>query len=140
MISGSDARAGAAQQQRLSHAHIIAFHDVIQRGSELCLCLEYAAGGTLAQLIQKGERLSPARVKSVMLQLCSALTHMHEDDPVILHRDLKPDNVLLSRAGDKGAAKICDLGLACVVMTGASARQRMEWRCRNWRVTTAQPA
>jgi NIMA (never in mitosis gene a)-related kinase len=90
---------------------------------EYCLVMELAEGGTLAQLIASrgGAPLPEARILALMQQLCAALQHMHEDDRVVLHRDLKPHNVLLSRPGERGAAKICDLGLACVVTSAASA-------------------
>jgi NIMA (never in mitosis gene a)-related kinase len=104
--------------KRLSHAHIIAFHDVVQRGSELCLCLEYAAGGTLAQRIEKQRRSGAAEsftataVVTWTLQLAQAVAYMHKHR--VLHRDLSTKNVFLSasseiKVGDFGVSKLMAL-------------------------------
>jgi serine/threonine protein kinase len=109
---------------RLCHTNIIRFwatcmweHEVDdEEVKEYCMVMELAPGGTLAALIAKKEPLPEKDIKKLLLQLCSALEHMHAVG--MLHRDLKPANILLSARGD---AKICDLGLACVVLTGASS-------------------
>jgi hypothetical protein len=112
--------------QALNHKNVIRYwatclyeHEDEDRDliREYCMVMELAPGGTLAQLIVKGEPLKEARVRKLTQQMASALHHLHVDDPVILHRDLKPANVLLSAGGD---VKICDLGLACIVVSVAS--------------------
>ena len=87
---------------------------------EYCIVMELAPGGTLADLCQDLAKrevpLAEERVCEIAAQLCSALHHMHREVRMI-HRDLKPRNVLLSASGQ---VKICDLGLSCMVMTGIS--------------------
>jgi serine/threonine protein kinase len=55
-------------------------------------------------------------VAALVAQMCSALNHMHIDCRV-MHRNLKPENMLLTEGG---LVKICDLGLACTAQTEAS--------------------
>ena len=108
----------------LRHPNIIGFHEFClwvhevdeDMVREWVVIMEYAPGGTLALRVASGEQLSEESVTKTGLQLCSALHHMHVECRMI-HRDLKPENVLLSENGD---VKICDLGLATIVQTGAS--------------------
>ena len=89
---------------------------------EYCIVMELASGGTLAQRIMEqtsaGKPFAAEVITRIGVQLCSALHHMHRDCKFI-HRDLKPQNILLDARGN---VKICDLGLATVVNnTAASA-------------------
>jgi serine/threonine protein kinase len=107
----------------LNHRHIIRYFNTCmyeyevdgETVEEYCMVMELAPGGTLQALIAKPERLSEEHIEKLLLQMVSALEHIHEEGMV--HRDLKPDNVLLS---ERGAAKICDLGLACLAQSKAS--------------------
>jgi eukaryotic-like serine/threonine-protein kinase len=99
-----EARASA----RVSHPNIIALHDMgedVNLG--LFLVLEYVAGPTLKDRLKQGP-LSPAEVARVALEIGGALTMEHEHG--VLHRDVKPDNIMLSPTG----AKISDFGIARV--------------------------
>eukprot|EP00937_MAST-01D_sp_MAST-1D-sp2_P007247 g7247.t1 len=113
----------------LRHRHIVAYRCMYERHyesdsdtvHECCMAMEFAPGGTLKEKIKRGRRLPEETVRKWMLQLCSALHHMHRDCRM-LHRDLKPGNILLSAEND---VKICDLGLACIVDSSVSNKSSL---------------
>lgn len=95
--------------QELSHPNIIRLHAVFStRAQNLHLVLEHLPGGDLLKLIQD-ERVvyGTAHIKAWMLQLARAVFFCHANG--VLHRDIKPNNLLL--AAD-GAVKLADFGLA----------------------------
>ncbi len=69
------------------------------------MVMEYA-GEDLSRMIEKETRLSEERVKHIAKQVLSAMLYLHENR--ILHRDLKPQNILFK--GDQ--IKLCDFGFA----------------------------
>ena len=98
-----EARAAAA----LNHPNAVAVYDVVDHGGRPWLVMEYVEGETLAERVAREGRLEPAVVASIGAQLASALTRAHERR--IVHRDIKPGNVLLDR---HGRPKISDFGIA----------------------------
>jgi serine/threonine protein kinase len=100
------------------HVNIVAFYGNFVDGAGtrrnpllFCLLMELVTGGSLADYVEKGEGQPTEVLSKWALQLCDALYHMHVVCRM-LHRDLKPGNVLLT--GPSGDVKICDFGLACV--------------------------
>jgi hypothetical protein len=102
--------------QRLTHRHIIRMWNQCQRknGKFYCLVMDYADGGTLAQYIAKHGRVPTSQIRKWLSQLCAGLHHMHRECKM-LHRDLKPQNLLLSTdsVSKELIVRITDLGLAC---------------------------
>ena len=95
---------------RLSHPAIVAVYDVGE-DPEVgpYLVFEYVAGSTLKQIIRGRGPLSPPDVVRLGRQLASALDTAHAAG--VIHRDIKPDNILVSASGD---AKLADFGVARV--------------------------
>ena len=95
---------------RLSHPAIVAVYDVGE-DPEVgpYLVFEYVAGSTLKQIVRGRGPLSPADVVRLGRQLASALDTAHAAG--VIHRDIKPDNILVSASGD---AKLADFGVARV--------------------------
>lgn len=92
---------------RLRHPNIVQVHDYGEHDGSPYLVMELVEGGTLAQALRQSGPLTPIRAASLAALLARAVQHAHAQD--ILHRDLKPGNVLLE--GD-GVPKIADFGLA----------------------------
>ena len=99
--------------KKLHHPHIIAYKDAFCSGSNLNICMEFAAGGDMAALISHHQRVRSSIVEAdcvkYLWQLTSALAYCHAAR--LLHRDLKPANVFLDqhsnvKLGDFGVSRI----------------------------------
>jgi len=78
---------------RLEHPHIVRVLDFGVEDSVPFLVMGYAPNGTLRQHYQRGTRLSPGEVLPYVKQVASALQYAH--DQKLIHRDVKPENMLL---------------------------------------------
>jgi serine/threonine-protein kinase len=92
---------------RLNHTNIISGIDVGESSGFRYLVMEYADGMTVASLLNRGGAMDEERVLWIGIQMARALDHAHRND--LVHRDVKPDNVIITK---DGVAKLCDLGLA----------------------------
>jgi hypothetical protein len=92
---------------RLVHPNVVQVYDVGEDERGPFIVMEYVAGDTLADELQRRGRLPPAEVVSIGIQLCSALEAAHREQ--LVHRDIKPQNVL--RRPD-GQVKLADFGIA----------------------------
>ncbi|TNN17221.1 Serine/threonine-protein kinase 36, partial [Schistosoma japonicum] len=93
----------------MHHTNIIEMQDSFETEREVVAITDYAEGD-LFQIIEDDGRLSEETVRSVACQLVSALYYLHANR--ILHRDMKPQNILL---GQDGVVKLCDFGFARVM-------------------------
>ena len=98
-----EARSAAA----LNHPNAVAVYDVVKHEGRPWLVMEYVEGQTLADEISRDGQISPQRVADIGAQLAGALARAHERR--IVHRDIKPGNVLIDKAG---RPKISDFGIA----------------------------
>ncbi|MCC6477046.1 serine/threonine protein kinase, partial [bacterium] len=93
---------------RLDHPHLVRIYEVGEDREEgPYMILEWVKGETLAQRITRTGKLSAEEVRSLAVSLCSALEILHRSG--ILHRDVKPDNIL---CGEDGTVKLTDFSLA----------------------------
>ncbi|XP_005095192.1 mitogen-activated protein kinase kinase kinase 11 [Aplysia californica] len=101
----------------LSHVNIAALRGVCLKPPNLCLVMEYAAGGSLNRVLN-GRRIPPQILVNWALQIAQGMHYLHEQAPLTLvHRDLKSSNILLKESVDSGdldnkTLKITDFGLA----------------------------
>ncbi|GAA5129006.1 serine/threonine protein kinase [Luteolibacter yonseiensis] len=90
----------------LNHPHIVSVHDFGEAGGYFYLLMEFVDGVNLRQLIDS-RRLSPDEALGIITPVCDALQAAHERG--IVHRDVKPENLLIDR---NGIVKIADFGIA----------------------------
>ncbi|WP_067931502.1 Stk1 family PASTA domain-containing Ser/Thr kinase [Alicyclobacillus kakegawensis] len=100
-------RQEAQSAARLSHPNIVNIYDVGMTDGEYYIVMEYVNGPTLKDLIRERGALSPEQTVSITRQICDALQHAHSHH--IVHRDIKPHNILLTKAGQ---VKVTDFGIA----------------------------
>jgi DNA-binding NarL/FixJ family response regulator/predicted Ser/Thr protein kinase len=93
--------------RRLDHPNIVKILATVDEADQHYIVMEYVSGGSLADLLQQEPQLPIDRVVSIGLELSDALSRAHHLQ--ILHRDIKPGNILL--AGD-GTPRLTDFGLA----------------------------
>jgi serine/threonine-protein kinase len=111
-----EARAAA----RLTHLNTVSVydqgHEIAPDGHHVFLVMELVEGRTLRELLRERGKLSPAEAVSIMEPVLSALSAAHRAG--LVHRDVKPENILLS---DDGIVKVADFGLARAVEADAAA-------------------
>jgi len=83
---------------QLAHPGIVAVHDVIEDGERLFLVMEYARGGTIAGWLARHGPMPARRAVEVVVAILPALQAAH--DAGVIHRDLKPQNLLLTARGE----------------------------------------
>ncbi len=96
---------------KLNHANIVTAYDAGELGGVPYLVLEYIDGSDLAQLVDRIGPLKPQLALDYVLQAARGLNYAHSQR--IIHRDVKPSNILVDR---DGVVKISDLGLAKLVL------------------------
>jgi beta-lactam-binding protein with PASTA domain/serine/threonine protein kinase len=103
-----EARAAA----RLSHPNVVAVYDQGDDAGTVFLAMELVQGHTLRDTISKESPMAPARALALLDPVLSALASAHRAG--LVHRDVKPENVLIA---DDGRVKVADFGLAKAVST-----------------------
>ncbi len=91
----------------LQHPHLVLLYEVLEVEQHLVAVMEYVPGGDLARVAAFEEAQPPSRVVEWTGQALSVLAFLHEQH--LIHRDVKPSNLLLTTEGD---LKLADLGLA----------------------------
>jgi len=91
----------------LHHANIVDIYAIAEEGEDVYLVFEFVDGKTVHDLVQSQGRLSPADAARLTGAMSSALAYAHSKG--VIHRDMKPSNVMLSK---KGEVKVMDFGIA----------------------------
>jgi serine/threonine protein kinase len=95
---------------RLNHPNLPAFTDFFTEGTRHFLVMEFIDGNTLEELLEANHGpFSERRVLGWARQLCDVLEYLHNQQPPIIFRDLKPGNIMLTRGG---RIKLIDFGIA----------------------------
>ncbi len=102
---------------RLSHPGIVTVYDVSEQDGTPYLVMEFVAGRSLAAAMDAGERFSIDRIYELGQQVAEALGYAHRNG--VVHRDVKPANILLAAPGpgEVERAKLADLGVAKLTAT-----------------------
>ncbi|KAL3672469.1 hypothetical protein V7S43_001767 [Phytophthora oleae] len=94
----------------LSHPNIVSYRNSFRHDGLLHLVFDYVCGGMVKLLSKNKKGVNPQEARKVTFQLCKALEYCHSSH--IIHRDVKPDNILIDESGD---IKLCDFGVARTV-------------------------
>ncbi|NLK07389.1 MAG: Stk1 family PASTA domain-containing Ser/Thr kinase [Firmicutes bacterium] len=91
----------------LSHPNVVNIYDVGEIANTHFIVMEYVRGINLKELIRKRGKLTPSRAVDIGLQVVAALGHAHRNG--LVHRDIKPHNILIT---EDGQVKVTDFGIA----------------------------
>jgi len=94
---------------KLTHPNIVTIHDVGEEQGTSYIVMEFVEGDTLTGLMKK-HRLSVAQIKHVITQAAMGIDFAHENG--VFHRDIKPDNIMVSSTG---VVKVMDFGIARLI-------------------------
>ena len=104
---------------QLSHSHIVPIYDVGDREGIAYLVMGYVRGGNLAALLAREPKQPLDEVRRIVCEIADALAYAH--DRGVIHRDIKPDNILLD--GASGKALVTDFGIARAMEAGTRLTQ-----------------
>jgi eukaryotic-like serine/threonine-protein kinase len=102
---------------KLNHANIVGAIDVGEAGGYHYFVMEYVEGHTLYDELAKGKVFSEEEALRIIIQIANALAHAHEKG--LIHRDVKPKNIMIT---PEGVAKLADMGLARVAADAQAAQ------------------
>ena len=100
----------ASLMGRLRHPNIIETHPPIEEANQVFLPMEFLRGKALNEIMAENSHpWTPAKTINIIRQTAAAVGFAHQQDPKILHRDIKPGNIFIL---DNGWVKVLDFGLA----------------------------
>ena len=106
-------RREAQAAANLNHPNIVAVYDWGKVNNTYYIAMEYVNGRTLADILKQSGTLTPMQVCDVMSEVASALISAHQNS--VIHRDIKPGNILVSTTGQ---VKVADFGIARALGAG----------------------
>ncbi|MFI1157435.1 serine/threonine-protein kinase [Streptomyces sioyaensis] len=100
-------RREARSAARIVHPNVVVVHDVVDDGGQPCIVMEYVPAVTLGDLLKEKQTIAPEEAARIGLGMVAALRAAHAAG--VLHRDVKPGNVML---GAEGRVVLTDFGIA----------------------------
>ncbi len=101
----------AALLKSLSHPGLPAFIGEYENNDMVCVVREYIEGQTLDMFAAHQKRLSQEQCADILTKLCDILTYLHTRTPPVIHRDIKPQNIVIAQ---DGSIKLIDFGISRV--------------------------
>lgn len=98
--------------KKVDHPNIVTTYDVFETDEEIQIVMEYMRGGMLYEAIEDGVRFKEADIVQFMRELLDGMMYLHEEG--IVHRDMKPENVLCTSRKPPLQVKIADFGLSAM--------------------------
>jgi serine/threonine-protein kinase len=114
-------RREAQAAANLSHPNIVGVYDWGSEGGTYFIVMEYVDGKSLAELMRTSGPLHPRRAAEIAFEVAGALGFAHAKG--VVHRDVKPGNVIISTAG---VAKVTDFGIDGLIWRGGTGAS---WTC-----------
>jgi serine/threonine protein kinase len=110
---------------RINHQNIIGMHDFgFTDDGQPYLVMDFLEGESLSDVLKREGQLSVNRMIHIMSQVCDALDHAHTEG--VVHRDLKPGNIMLIKRGDDpDFVKVVDFGVAKICNYAGEESQRL---------------
>jgi serine/threonine protein kinase len=105
----------AQTSAQLAHPHIVPIHDVGERDGVAYFVMALVTGGNLASLLARSPRPPIDETRRVLREIADALEYAHQRG--VVHRDIKPDNVLIDQ--DSGRVMVTDFGIARAIEAGS---------------------
>lgn len=88
--------------------HIVGFYHAFQSGNEISICMEYMDAGSLDLILKRAGRIPEIILRKITIAVLEGLKYLR-DKHAIMHRDVKPCNILVNSSGE---IKICDFGVS----------------------------
>ncbi|GAA2484942.1 serine/threonine-protein kinase [Winogradskya humida] len=95
------------------HEHVVGVRDLFSVGESLGLAMDFVAGGSLRERLRREGTLEPGEAARLLAQVAAALAVAHGLG--VVHRDVKPDNILLQTDGEREDVRLTDFGIARVL-------------------------
>lgn len=103
---------------RSGHPNVVSIHELYEEDGVIFITMELVVGSNLREALEERECLSLDDVIVIGGRIAAALDHLHAQG--LVHRDVKPGNIMLAPGG---VAKLCDMGLARPMATGATVTE-----------------
>lgn len=108
---------------QVEHPNVVRMHDLVVEGQTLAIVMDLVEGGDLRTLLRAEGTLPPGRAASLVGGIAAGLASVHAAG--IVHRDVKPENVLLDSTGTTTVPRVTDFGIARLADASASTRSTM---------------
>jgi serine/threonine protein kinase len=117
----------------LSHTGIRRIVDVFYENNNLYMVQDYVEGQTLKEYVRVNGRMQTERICQITSELCDIVGHLHNQDPAIIYRDIKPSNIMITTSGkviliDFGISKVykgdTEQDTVCPVSNGYAAPEQ----------------
>lgn len=122
-VTRDDVKREVELMKAVKHENITVLYDTFEDRDYISLALEYCDGGDFGDKVkERGMNLTETECADYMAQICGAIQALQ--GKTIVHRDIKPDNFMVSGTGDKSVLKLTDFGLACFLTRGRLLQDR----------------
>ena len=112
--------------QKLHHPNVVDFQEAYKRKGNLYLVFEFVEKNLLELLQEHPQGLDPNLIRHLIYQLCKAIKYMHDQN--IIHRDVKPENLLIT---ENMELKLCDFGFARLI-SGSCTEKLTDYVATRW--------
>ena len=112
--------------QKLHHPNVVDFQEAYKRKGNLYLVFEFVDKNLLELLEEHPQGLDPNLIRHLIYQLCKAIKYMHDQN--IIHRDVKPENLLIT---ENMELKLCDFGFARLI-SGSCTEKLTDYVATRW--------